>query len=61
MSSVKVDHRQVCCNGNEEDDCSSAHPIIYLDMGEEENIACPYCGKVFIYDCTVELINEEKQ
>ncbi|WP_253299905.1 zinc-finger domain-containing protein [Wolbachia endosymbiont of Chironomus riparius] len=60
LSEVKVKNKQVCCHGDE-DDISSGHPMIYLDMGEEiEDIACPYCGKMFIYECTVELVNTEK-
>ncbi|WP_168464201.1 zinc-finger domain-containing protein [Wolbachia endosymbiont of Ctenocephalides felis wCfeT] len=62
MSEVRVNHRKVCCHGDEEDG-SFGHPLIYLDMGKEEEIACPYCEKTFIYDCTVEAIldNETNQ
>lgn len=59
MSKVRVNERKVCCHGNENDD-SFGHPLIYLDMGEEENIACPYCEKTFVYDCTVEAVKEEE-
>lgn len=63
MLEVKVNDKQVCCHGDE-DDGSYGHPEIYLDMGDyEENIACPYCGRVFIYECTVEAhtSNEDKE
>ncbi|MDD9331339.1 MAG: zinc-finger domain-containing protein [Wolbachia sp.] len=59
MSKVKVNNRKVCCHGNENDD-GSGHPMIYLDMGEEGEIVCPYCEKAFVHDCTVELVNEEE-
>jgi len=63
MLEVKVNDKQVCCHGDE-DDGSYSHPEIYLDMGDyEKNIACPYCGRVFIYECTVEAYtsNEDKE
>lgn len=47
MSKVRVNNRKVCCHGDENDE-GSGHPLIYLDMGEEEEIACPYCEKMFV-------------
>ncbi|MGL9725340.1 MAG: zinc-finger domain-containing protein [Wolbachia sp.] len=58
MSEVRVNKKKVCCHGDEDDE-GSAHPLIYLDMGDEEKIDCPYCDKAFIYDCTVEIIKEK--
>lgn len=26
------------------------HPHIYLDMGDEDQIICPYCSTVYIHD-----------
>jgi uncharacterized Zn-finger protein len=26
------------------------HPKIYLDMGKENQIICPYCSKIFILE-----------
>ena len=26
------------------------HPHVYLDMGEENEIVCPYCSTLFNYD-----------
>ena len=26
------------------------HPHIYLDMGQDSQILCPYCSTLFIYD-----------
>ncbi|OEY86763.1 NADH:ubiquinone oxidoreductase [Wolbachia pipientis] len=54
---IKVNSKKVCCNGrNGNDGDSSGHPIIYLDVEEEEPTRCPYCSQVFVYDCTVEQI-----
>ncbi|WCR58476.1 zinc-finger domain-containing protein [Wolbachia endosymbiont of Ctenocephalides felis wCfeJ] len=58
MQEVRVNKRKVCCHGDGGND-GSGHPLIYLDMGEEEEIACPYCEKTFIHDCTVEAVKEE--
>ena len=26
------------------------HPHIYLDMGQDSKIRCPYCGTLFLYN-----------
>ena len=26
------------------------HPHIYLDMGQESQIRCPYCGTLYLFD-----------
>lgn len=26
------------------------HPHVYLDMGDQGEIVCPYCSTVFVYD-----------
>ena len=26
------------------------HPHIYLDMGSEKSIVCPYCSTLYVYD-----------
>ena len=30
------------------------HPHVYLDMGQDHEILCPYCSTVYIYDATLE-------
>lgn len=40
-----VNDRNVKCGGTTIQD---NHPIIYLHI-KDEDIACPYCGKNFIY------------
>ena len=42
---VSVKTKKISCNGG---GGSSAHPLIYLDMGEKNEITCPYCSKKFV-------------
>lgn len=58
MTEIKVKNKKVCCHGDEDGEYSG-HPGIYLDMGEEEKIVCPYCETAFVYDCTVEKVCTE--
>ena len=29
------------------------HPHIYLDMGDETEIICPYCSTLYVYDSSL--------
>ncbi len=29
------------------------HPHIYLDMGDDNEIVCPYCSTLYVYDPTL--------
>ena len=29
------------------------HPHVYLDMGDEMQIVCPYCSTLYVYDSTL--------
>ncbi len=29
------------------------HPHIYLDMGADDQIVCPYCSTLYVYDATL--------
>ena len=29
------------------------HPHVYLDMGEENEIVCPYCSTRYVYDASL--------
>ncbi|NBV05874.1 MAG: zinc-finger domain-containing protein [Proteobacteria bacterium] len=43
-----VDSKKVSCQGEKGDESSvSGHPLVYLDMGKNDFIACPYCSKYF--------------
>jgi uncharacterized Zn-finger protein len=41
---VVVDNKKVSCDGSSS---QSNHPLIYLNMGEKDNVVCPYCSKYF--------------
>lgn len=49
MYQLKVKHKKIYCDGTNEIDEGLGHPLIHLDMGNEDSITCPYCGKVFVY------------
>lgn len=36
----------MCCGANEPHD----HPHVFLDMGAEAQIVCPYCSTLYIHD-----------
>jgi uncharacterized Zn-finger protein len=42
---VVVDSKKIACDG-----CSiaSKHPLVYLNMGNDDNVICPYCSKNFV-------------
>ena len=42
---VTVDTTEVCCDGG---GGALGHPKIFLNIGKEGQIDCPYCGKTFI-------------
>src|SRR5215470_15110919 len=37
------------------------HPHIYIDMGDDNEIVCPYCGTLFAYDPDLMAISEPAQ
>lgn len=40
-----VVEKKVICNGESQ---NTGHPKIYLNMGEKNEITCPYCGSKFM-------------
>ena len=40
-----VNSKYVSCDGGS----SYGHPKIYLKIGQQKNIKCPYCGQIFVY------------
>ena len=44
---IKIGVREFKCAGAS---APQDHPHIYLDMGADETILCPYCGTLFRYD-----------
>ena len=50
-SSVNVVHevlhvksKKVSCDGSKS---ASSHPLVYLNMGDNDYVVCPYCSKYF--------------
>ena len=41
---VRTSSLRVACDGG----AGSGHPRVWLNLGEEGRIACPYCSRVFI-------------
>lgn len=46
---INVDSKTVGCDGGVG---SLGHPRVYLNMGKNSHIECPYCGKSFV--CNLE-------
>jgi uncharacterized Zn-finger protein len=40
---VQVETRKVACDGGE-----LGHPRVFLDLGAEDRVDCPYCGRRFV-------------
>ena len=47
---VFVESRFVNCDGGVG---SSGHPNVYLNIGVENQIVCPYCSRVFILNTDI--------
>ncbi len=41
---LHVNSKKVSCDGAKG---ASTHPLIYLDMGKNDFVVCPYCSKFF--------------
>jgi len=41
---VETDHTRVACNGG---GGALGHPKVFLEMGDENFVECPYCDKRF--------------
>jgi uncharacterized Zn-finger protein len=37
------------------------HPHVYLDMGAEEQIVCPYCSTLFVHDAALSASQSEPE
>lgn len=44
---VMVGSKRVSCNGG---GGALGHPLVYMDMGDEDYVICKYCDKVFKLD-----------
>ncbi len=41
---IEVDTTRVSCDGNG----PLGHPRVYLEMGDEDFVECPYCDRRFV-------------
>lgn len=41
---LHVKTKKVSCDGSKN---MSTHPLVYLNMGDEDHVICPYCSKYF--------------
>ena len=41
---IYVDSREVFCDGGPDE---LGHPGVYLNIGEQSQITCPYCSQIF--------------
>ena len=37
------------------------HPHVYLDMGDETQIVCPYCSTLYVYDGKIKATESEPE
>jgi len=44
MDVLYANTKKVSCDGSSS---TSKHPLIYLHMGENDFVVCPYCSKYF--------------
>jgi len=42
---TEVENTRVSCDGGEG---SLGHPRVYLEMGDEDFVECPYCDRKFV-------------
>ncbi|HEY1876410.1 MAG TPA: zinc-finger domain-containing protein [Rhizomicrobium sp.] len=42
---VETDSTRVACDGG---GGALGHPLVYLEMGDEDSVECPYCDKRFV-------------
>jgi uncharacterized Zn-finger protein len=50
VKTLHVDTEVVGCDGG---GGALGHPLVYLNIGKEGRIDCPYCGRRFILDRAV--------
>lgn len=45
-----VDTRVVKCDGNGSNTDGLGHPSIYLNVGKDGKVECPYCSRIFLFE-----------
>ena len=41
---IETDKTRIACNGGG----ALGHPNVYLEMGEDSQVQCPYCSRLFV-------------
>ncbi len=45
---LHVNSKKVACNGSSDEVKDAVgHPLVYLNMGKNDFVVCPYCSKYF--------------
>ena len=51
LDTIRIGAREfMCCGANAPHD----HPHVFLDMGDDQEIVCPYCSTLFKHDNVLE-------
>jgi uncharacterized Zn-finger protein len=43
---IHVAKKRIACDGG---DGALGHPRVFLEMGEEDRVECPYCDRLYVY------------
>ncbi len=43
---IYVASKRVACDGGQG---ALGHPRVFLEMGEEDRVECPYCDRLYVY------------
>ena len=44
---IVVEQHKVACDGG---GGTLGHPLVYMEMGDETSVQCPYCGRLYVLD-----------
>lgn len=56
LSEIRIGVKEfMCCGANEPHD----HPHVFLDMGEDGQIVCPYCSTLYKYQAELKADESE--
>jgi uncharacterized Zn-finger protein len=44
---IEVEQTTVACDGG---GGALGHPLVYLNMGDKDEIVCPYCSRQFVFE-----------
>ncbi len=61
LETLHVNSKKIFCDGEKESVKSGlGHPAIYLDMGKNDSVVCPYCSRSFTIKKRPITINKNK-